>query len=154
MLLRALLRTAPTQSIEHEQQTFHHILVVAVILLKIESKTEGTQADTKIRTQVQTTYPKGYPASLTSDVTRWFGILVTCFFAAFLSAAAKTDAQWYSVKSLSEGAPSLAELLGVSNSNLDQLLSLSCFGWIRKGGGLVVLADNFKNFLVMSDTEA
>jgi hypothetical protein len=76
------------------------------------------------------------------------------FFAAFLSAAAKADAHWYSVKSLSEGFPSLAELLGVSNDNLDQLLSLSGFGWIRKGGGLVFLADNFKNFLVMSDTEA
>ncbi len=76
------------------------------------------------------------------------------FFAAFLSAAAKADAHWYSVKSLSEGVPSLAELLGVSNGNLDQLLSLSGFGWIQKGGGLVFLADNFKNFLVMSDTEA
>jgi hypothetical protein len=39
MLLRALLRTAPTQPIEHEQRTFHHILVVAVILLKLEPKT-------------------------------------------------------------------------------------------------------------------
>jgi hypothetical protein len=58
------------------------------------------------------------------------------------------------VKSLSDGVPSLAELLGVSNDNLDQLLSLSGFGWIRKGGGLVFLADNFKNFLVMLDTEA
>jgi hypothetical protein len=76
------------------------------------------------------------------------------FFAAFLSAAAKADAHWDSVQSLSEGVPSLAELLGVSNGNLDQLLSLSGFGWIRKGGGLVFLADNFKNFLVMSDTEA
>jgi hypothetical protein len=81
--------------------------------------------------------------------------LVTCFcFAAFLSAAAKADAHWYSVKLLSEGVPSLAELLGVLNGNLDQLLSLSGFGWIRKGDGLVFLADNFKNFLVMSDTEA
>jgi hypothetical protein len=78
MLLRALLRTALTQLIEHEQQTVHHILVVAAILLKIESRTEGTQADTKLGTQVQTTYPKGYPASLTtSDVTHWFGILVS-----------------------------------------------------------------------------
>jgi hypothetical protein len=76
------------------------------------------------------------------------------FFVAFLSAAAKADAHWYSMKSLSEGVPSLAELLGVSNANLDQLLSLSGFGWIRKGGGLVFLADNFKNFLVMLDTEA
>jgi hypothetical protein len=76
------------------------------------------------------------------------------FFAAFLAAAAKADAHWCSMKSLSEGVPSLAELLGVSNDNLDQLLSLSGFGWIRKGGGLVFLADNFKNFLVMSDTEA
>jgi hypothetical protein len=67
MLLCGLLRTAPTQPLEHKQQTFHHILVVAAILLKIESKTEGTQADIKLRTQVQTTYPKGYPASLTSD---------------------------------------------------------------------------------------
>jgi hypothetical protein len=76
------------------------------------------------------------------------------FFAAFLSAAAKADAHWYSMKSLSEGVPSLAELLGVSSDNLDQILSLSGFGWIQKGGGLVFLADNFKKFLVMSDTEA
>jgi hypothetical protein len=80
--------------------------------------------------------------------------LVTCFFAAFLSAAAKADAHWYSVKPLSGGVSSLAELLGVSNGNLDQLLSLSGFRWIRQGGGLVFLADNFKNFLVMLDTEA
>jgi hypothetical protein len=77
------------------------------------------------------------------------------FFVAFLSAAAKANAHWYSVKSLSEGFPSLVELLlGVSDGNIDQLLSLSGFGWIWKGGGLVFLADNFKNFLVMSDTEA
>ena len=76
------------------------------------------------------------------------------FFAAFLLAAAKADAHWYSVKSLSEGVPSLAELLSMLSDNLDQILSLSGFGWIRKGGGLVFLADNFKNFLVMSDTEA
>jgi hypothetical protein len=80
MLLRALLRTAPTQPTEHEQRTFHHILVVAVILLKIEQKTEGIQAGIKLRTRVKTTYPKEYPASLTSDVTRWFGILITWFF--------------------------------------------------------------------------
>jgi hypothetical protein len=76
------------------------------------------------------------------------------FFAAFLSAAAKADAHWYSVKSLSDGVSSLAELFGASNDNLDQLLSLSGFGWTQKGGVLVFLADNFKNFLVMSDTEA
>jgi hypothetical protein len=76
------------------------------------------------------------------------------FFAAFLSAAAKADAHWYSVKSLSEGVPSLAALLGVSNDNLDLILSLSGFGRIKKGGALVFLAKNFKNFLVMSDTEA
>ena len=76
------------------------------------------------------------------------------FFAAFLFSAAKAKAHWYRVKSLSEGVPSLAELLGVSKGNLDQILSFSGFGWIRKGGGLVFLADNFKNFLVMLDTEA
>ena len=76
------------------------------------------------------------------------------FFAAFLSAAAKADAHWYSVKLLSEGVPSLAALLGVSNNNLDMILSLSGFGRILKGGGLVFLADKFKNFLVLSDTQA
>ena len=76
------------------------------------------------------------------------------FFAAFLSAAAKADAHWYSVKSLSEGVPSLAGLLGISNDNLDKILSLSGFGRLQKGGGLVFLADKFKNFLVMSETEA
>jgi hypothetical protein len=45
------------------------------------------------------------------------------FFAVFLSAAAKANAHWYSVKSLFEGVPSLAELLGVLHGNLDQLLS-------------------------------
>ena len=35
--------------------------------------------------------------------------------AAFLSAAATANAHWYSVKSLSDGVPSLAELLDVSN---------------------------------------
>jgi hypothetical protein len=76
-------------------------------------------------------------------------------FAAFLlSAAAKADAHWYSVKSLSEGVPSLAELLGVLNGNLDQILFLSGFGWIQKSSGLVFLADNFESFLVMPDTEA
>jgi hypothetical protein len=54
------------------------------------------------------------------------------FFAAFLSAAAKANAHWYSVKSLSEGVPSLAALLGVSNDNLDLILSLSGFGRIPK----------------------
>jgi hypothetical protein len=37
------------------------------------------------------------------------------------------------LKSLSEGVPSLAKLLGVSNDNLNQqLLSLSGFGWISE----------------------
>ena len=67
---------------------------------------------------------------------------LTGFVAAFLSAAAKADAHWYSVKSLSEGVPSLAALLGVSNNNLDLILLLRGFGQIQKGGGLVCLADN------------
>ncbi len=75
MLLRTLLRTALKHNREQEQGTFHHTIVVAAIPLQIVLKTEGTQADTKLTTtQVQTTYPKEYPASLTSDVTRWFGI--------------------------------------------------------------------------------
>ena len=78
----------------------------------------------------------------------------TGFFAAFLAAAAKEEAHWYSVKPLSEGVPSLASLLGVSNDNLDLILSLSGFGWIQKSGGLLFQADKFKNFLVMSETEA
>jgi hypothetical protein len=36
-------------------------------------------------------------------------------FAAFLSAAAKANAHWYSVKSLSEGVLSLTELLRMSD---------------------------------------
>jgi hypothetical protein len=79
---------------------------------------------------------------------------LTGFFAAFLSAAAKADAHWYSMKSLSEGVPSLAGLLGVSSNNLDMILSLCGFAWLQKGGELVFLADKFKNFLVMSETEA
>ncbi len=68
----------------------------------------------------------------------------SCFsdiLAAFLLAVAKEDAHWYSVKSLSQGVPSLAALLGVSNDNLDMIVSLSGFGRIPKGGGLVFLAD-------------
>ena len=74
MLLRTLLPTALRHNREQEQRTFHYTVAVAAIPLQIVLKTEGTQADTKLTTQVQTTYPKGYPASLTSDVTRWFGI--------------------------------------------------------------------------------
>jgi hypothetical protein len=64
MLLRALLRTgtAPIQPKKHQQRTFHHTPVVAVIPLQIVSKMEGTQAGTTLITQVlvvQTTYPKG-----------------------------------------------------------------------------------------------
>jgi hypothetical protein len=79
---------------------------------------------------------------------------LTGFFAAFLSAAAKADAHWYSVKSLSEGVPSLAALLGISNDNLNLILSLCGFGRIQKDGGLLFQAEKFKNFLAMSDTEA
>jgi hypothetical protein len=79
---------------------------------------------------------------------------LTGIFATFLSAAAKADAHWYSVRSLSEGVPSLAALLGVSSNNLDTILTLSGFGRIQKGGGLVFLQDKFKNFLVTSETEA
>jgi hypothetical protein len=75
-------------------------------------------------------------------------------FAAFLSAAATADAHWYSLKLLIEGVPSLAGLLGMSNGNLDKILSLSAFGRITKGGGLAFYPDKFKNFLAVSDTEA
>ena len=70
----------PTQIKEQEQQTFPPNVFAVVILLKSVSKKEGTQADTEFKTQVLTTYPKGYPAFLTSDVTSWFGILVSWFF--------------------------------------------------------------------------
>ena len=59
----------PTHIKEQEQQTFPPNVVAAVILLKSVSKKQGTQADTEFKTQVLTTYPKGYPAFLTSDVT-------------------------------------------------------------------------------------
>ncbi len=66
----------PTQIKEQEQQTFPPNVVAVVILLKSVSKKQGTQADTEFKTQVLITYPKGYPAFLTSDVTSWFGILL------------------------------------------------------------------------------
>ena len=58
------------------------------------------------------------------------------------------------MKSLVEGVPSLAGLLGVSNENLEMIMTLSGFGWIKKGGRLVFQADKLKSFLVMSETEA
>jgi len=76
------------------------------------------------------------------------------YFAAFLLAAAKADAHWYSVKSLTAGVPSLAGLLGVSDGNLDQILSSTSFGRMQKGGGMVFLSDKFKNFLATSGTAA
>jgi hypothetical protein len=58
------------------------------------------------------------------------------------------------VKLLSEAVPSLAALLGMPNNNLDLILSLSGFGRIQKGGGLVFLSEKFMIFLVMSDSNA
>jgi hypothetical protein len=74
--------------------------------------------------------------------------------AAFLSAAAKADAHWYSVKSLSEDISSLPGLLGISNANFNEILSLNDFGLLRKGGQFMFLADKLKNFLVEMDLQA
>ena len=57
------------------------------------------------------------------------------------------------MKYLLEGDPSLAGLLGMSNGNLDQILSLSALGRMQKGGGFVLLLDRFKYFLVVLATE-
>jgi hypothetical protein len=75
-------------------------------------------------------------------------------FAAFLSAAAKADAHWYSVKCLSEGVQSLPDLLGIADSKLNELLSSSDFGRLQKDGGFVFFPDKFKTFLAASGLEA
>jgi hypothetical protein len=78
----------------------------------------------------------------------------TGVLAAFLSAAAKADANWYSVKSLSEDISSLPDLLDISNAKLNEILSLSDFGHLREGGQSVFLADKLNKFLVKTDLEA
>jgi hypothetical protein len=71
-------------------------------------------------------------------------------FESFLSAATTADAHWYSVKCLSEDIPSLPDLLGISNTKLNDILALSSFGKHVKGGGFRFLPDKFNNFLAMS----
>jgi hypothetical protein len=71
-------------------------------------------------------------------------------FAAFLLAASKADAHWYSVKCLSEGIPSLPDLFGISEKKLNEFLVLSGFGKLVNGGCFRFWPDKFNNFLVMS----
>jgi hypothetical protein len=75
------------------------------------------------------------------------------FSAAFLPATSKAHAHWYSVKSVIEGVPRLAETLGVSNDSLYKIMSSSAFGWILKGGGFILFADKFKTFLASVSTQ-
>jgi hypothetical protein len=74
----------------------------------------------------------------------------SAIFAAFLSTASNADAHWYSVKCLSEDVPCLADLLGISNTKLNEILMLSGFGLLLKGGGFRFWPDKFKNFLTMA----
>ena len=74
----------------------------------------------------------------------------SAIFAAFLSAASTADAHWYSMKFLSEDIPSLQDLLGISNTKLNEILVLGSFGSAVRGGGFRFLPEKFKNFLVMS----
>jgi hypothetical protein len=72
-------------------------------------------------------------------------------FAAFLSGASKADAHWYSVKSLSEGIPSLSDLFGLSEKKLNEFLVLSGFGKLVSGDCFRFWPDKFKNFLLISE---
>ena len=74
-------------------------------------------------------------------------------FAAFLLAVGKADAHWCSVKCLSDGVPSLPDLLGISNTKLSKILASSDFGRLNKGGGFLFRADTFKNFLTVAGLE-
>jgi hypothetical protein len=51
----------------------------------------------------------------------------SAILAAFLLAASKANAHWYSVKCLSEGIPSLPDLFGISDNKLNEFLVLSGF---------------------------
>jgi hypothetical protein len=72
--------------------------------------------------------------------------------AAFLSAASKADAHWYSVKCLSEGIPGLPDLFGISEKKLNEfLVVLSGFERLGRGDCFRFWQDKFNNFLVMSE---
>ena len=75
-------------------------------------------------------------------------------FAASLLAAATAEAHWYSVKNLSDGIPSLQDLLDISNVKLNEIMALRDFGSLHKGGRFVFNPDKFKNFLLASGLEA
>jgi hypothetical protein len=70
--------------------------------------------------------------------------------AAFLLAASKADAHWYSVKCLSEGIPSLPDLFGISDKKLNEILVLSGFGKLVNGGCFRFWPDKFNSFLAVS----
>jgi hypothetical protein len=71
-------------------------------------------------------------------------------FAAFLSAASKADAHWYSVKRLSEGISSLPYLFGTSEQWLNEVLVMMGFGKLVNGDSFRFWPDKFNNFLVTS----
>jgi hypothetical protein len=50
------------------------------------------------------------------------------FFAEFVEGTTPSEAQWYSVKALHKGIPSLADLLQVSSENLQILLMKAGIG--------------------------
>jgi hypothetical protein len=110
--------------------------LVVVILLQIVSnpiKNRGYPTIHSINNQGAKDLSKGVPCF--ADIRCHTLVWNLCY----LGFSQPANAHWYSVKSLSEGVPSLAALLGVSNDNLNMLLSLSGFGRIPKGGGLVFL---------------
>ena len=46
-------------------------------------------------------------------------------FSRFVAGASESNSQWYSVKPISNGIPSMSELFGVNNTNLERLLILA-----------------------------
>jgi hypothetical protein len=73
--------------------------------------------------------------------------------AAFLSAASKADAHWYSVKCLSEGIPSLPDLFGISEKKLNEFLVVlsGFFGKLGRGDCFHFWQDKFNKVFVMSE---
>jgi hypothetical protein len=68
-------------------------------------------------------------------------------FADFFVGAAAAEAHWYSIKTLHDGIPPLASLLGMSQENLNILLVLSGFGSLRTNGILIFQKGKFASFI-------
>jgi hypothetical protein len=154
LVVRSLLRTG---SLEHRHNLKKKNNALSVIPLLLSSRSTYPSRHSIINSIHTNNISKCVPCFTDIPCQPAAGLepSLTVFIAFPSWAAANADAHWYSVKfPIIEGVLSPARLLGMWNSNLDQILSLSAFGRIQKGGGFMFLADKFKNFLAVSDTEA